>query len=1487
MLALGEKVRSVVLLMPDIVLADKVQEIITTFEESYVEVKARKEIFLTEADAQGCFHYLQSELREEAIATATRGLSEVLVIEHLDGDVVERSLALIEGLIEAYGEGNFYLSQDRWECLRDCEFFFPHLDALPVERTLAVLKPAALEQGEKDGKNILEVLEEEAANVGLFIVGKEMLIPSTDQAALLCQEYAEEDFNGAVGVLTSDPGVIAVCLEGRGAVGKLQLLCGPLNSGTARDRAPTTIRANWGTDSTSNAIHASVTLETSEKELEAFFPPGTLQLQRTLCVVKPDAINDLVAIKTEIEAAGFTILKEKQTTLTEERAFEFYIEGKDNPALPAIVKEACSGPCCALVLCRLEAVAVWTQLMGPSSVKEARRVRPHSLRARFGRDGHRNALHGSATVRSAQREIRFFFPEMGAVPIPDEDEIKDFLFRKSALASMDLKTLSNTDPTDFAVDPTLQQLLSKGLMALCQVKPKGLGASKWLSAWLEKNNPNGSSQSSAGHSFEPPGRTKQFIQNGVNADGMPFVVEAPREVPIQKKIVEVTSIGEETEALHDNEFSLPPFIVCVVGGPGCGKGTQCAKLKEDFNLIHLSSGDLMRAEVAAQSYIGTEIHKHQQTGSLVPDDITLKLLKKAMLKHKDTNRFLIDGFPRSLEQAKRFEKEIAEISFILSLEASHETMQARISGRALSNPGRVDDVPETVLKRLKVFDEQTKPVLSYYGPIGKVKKASAEEGPDDVYAQVKPYFSCRFVYLLGPAGCPLQQLGEKLETNYGYSAINLTTLLKAFAKSNATEAAQVQKALDSGKPVEASIACPLVLSEIYRDMALGIQNFVLIDFPQSLKQVQFLEYRVASFAKTLVLDFSRPDAEDLISFAANQGLDGRQLELHSASFFGTETKAMLSQMSNVVHVKCNLAELHSTQPADISFDTHLVDGLWQQVKEKVIPGLTIILGLPHSGADVLANFLAKRVTNTQAVDCIQLLDKELERNTALGRSMQEMLAKGQVVPLSMTLELLKGIVNLTGSDQLIIENCPNYVDQVELIQQDFRIDRVFYLSGTEKAISSWRDAYLKESGDSQAFDERLERLPALVAHFSKLGKLEKFDVGATTTEATFAELVERATMPEFVLVSSLSPSIAAEQAELLCKAYGVGQAVTTKSLQDLAAAQKLALDAAPAEQLVLALQQHVNSSSSPLLVLNGYPSNEAEVQAFVARFGAPKVFAHVACDDEFLEEEAKAADEEADPDQLAAKLQSDRQANDAVLKAMKELSPSGCVLLERTAGTPEELSSKIRTKLAPSIYLVLGPKGHVDLPELITERISTGSGADAASEQKFTVIDGSQLSKRGDHTAVLEDALLKASFTATLAGGVDALPTRLWGDLLTEAFSKSANPMGTFLLTNFPSETCLRAGATIRDLLAVVESVSSIKGILHLKFSESGFSACCSEKAEDFAAYQQFDLKVYDQALAQFGTSRLLSANCHLEDSAQASDVSLTVAKEFFGFFKA
>jgi len=177
-------------------------------------------------------------------------------------------------------------------------------------------------------------------------------------------------------------------------------------------------------------------------------------------------------------------------------------------------------------------------------------------------------------------------------------------------------------------------------------------------------------------------------------------------------------------------------VIFVLGGPGSGKGTQCERIVEKYGFTHLSSGDLLREEVASGSERGKKITEIMEKGDLVPLDTVLELLKDAMLKKAaDSKGFLIDGYPRELEQGTRFENEVAGVECVIYFEVSDETMTSRLLKRAETS-GRVDDNEETIRKRLRTFHDITTPVVDYYGKDNKVHTIQAEGTVDDIFGKV-------------------------------------------------------------------------------------------------------------------------------------------------------------------------------------------------------------------------------------------------------------------------------------------------------------------------------------------------------------------------------------------------------------------------------------------------------------------------------------------------------------------------------------------------------------------------------------------------------------------------------------------------------------------------------------------------------------------------------------------------------------------------------
>lgn len=175
----------------------------------------------------------------------------------------------------------------------------------------------------------------------------------------------------------------------------------------------------------------------------------------------------------------------------------------------------------------------------------------------------------------------------------------------------------------------------------------------------------------------------------------------------------------------------------VLGGPGAGKGTQCANLVRDYGLVHLSAGDLLRAHMKSGSPDGNMVAEMIKNGQIVPSEVTVGLLKGAMAA-SGKQFFLIDGFPRNAENRDAWEREAGyDCEFVLFFDCPEEVMEKRLLGR---NEGRTDDNIETIRKRFKVFVESTQPVVAHYETKNKVVRVDGSKAPEEVYALTRPRF---------------------------------------------------------------------------------------------------------------------------------------------------------------------------------------------------------------------------------------------------------------------------------------------------------------------------------------------------------------------------------------------------------------------------------------------------------------------------------------------------------------------------------------------------------------------------------------------------------------------------------------------------------------------------------------------------------------------------------------------------------------------------
>ena len=177
----------------------------------------------------------------------------------------------------------------------------------------------------------------------------------------------------------------------------------------------------------------------------------------------------------------------------------------------------------------------------------------------------------------------------------------------------------------------------------------------------------------------------------------------------------------------------------LLGAPGSGKGTQAARLKEHLQVPHISTGDLLRAEVAAGSKLGLEAKGIMARGELVSDAILLGMLEDRFSRPDTANGFILDGYPRNLAQADALDGLLARIGqpfdYAVQLEVPTDLLVERIAGRAQAE-GRADDNPESVRKRLQVYTDQTAPVIDFYRQQGELTVVDGVGSLDEVFTRI-------------------------------------------------------------------------------------------------------------------------------------------------------------------------------------------------------------------------------------------------------------------------------------------------------------------------------------------------------------------------------------------------------------------------------------------------------------------------------------------------------------------------------------------------------------------------------------------------------------------------------------------------------------------------------------------------------------------------------------------------------------------------------
>lgn len=190
--------------------------------------------------------------------------------------------------------------------------------------------------------------------------------------------------------------------------------------------------------------------------------------------------------------------------------------------------------------------------------------------------------------------------------------------------------------------------------------------------------------------------------------------------------------------IEENKNIVKPKVLFVLGGPGAGKGTQCEKLSAEYGMKHLSAGELLREERLSGSLNGNLIESYLKDGKIVPVQITLDLLRKAMYS-TNSNRYLVDGFPRNWDNIQGWDScmpDVCDVEAVLFIECPEEELQKRLLSRGLTS-GRSDDNIDTAKKRFATFKDTTVPLLQHFKDNNKLLKIRGDMNIEAVFAAAK------------------------------------------------------------------------------------------------------------------------------------------------------------------------------------------------------------------------------------------------------------------------------------------------------------------------------------------------------------------------------------------------------------------------------------------------------------------------------------------------------------------------------------------------------------------------------------------------------------------------------------------------------------------------------------------------------------------------------------------------------------------------------
>ncbi|MCT4587223.1 MAG: adenylate kinase [Carboxylicivirga sp.] len=288
--------------------------------------------------------------------------------------------------------------------------------------------------------------------------------------------------------------------------------------------------------------------------------------------------------------------------------------------------------------------------------------------------------------------------------------------------------------------------------------------------------------------------------------------------------------------------------IALFGPPGAGKGTQSEFLIKKYNLFYISTGDILRKELAEETKLGLEAKSIIAQGGLVSDEIIVQIIEKTIKNNPDANGFLFDGFPRTFVQAYILEglmiKLNTKLDLLISIEVPEEESVKRLLLRGETS-GRLDDNDEVIRNRLREYDEKTKPVLDFFKEKGNYKAINGVQKIKKVTSEIRKAVNKELekkqlnIVLFGSPGSGRGSLGRAIAEKYNLEFVSTGDMLDEEISKGTELGKQVQENYENGQLVSDEIVIQLI--ERKMKQSKNAKGFIFKGYPRTLVQSYILD----------------------------------------------------------------------------------------------------------------------------------------------------------------------------------------------------------------------------------------------------------------------------------------------------------------------------------------------------------------------------------------------------------------------------------------------------------------------------------------------------------------------------------------------------------------------------------------------------------------------------------------------------------------------